>query len=69
GPLSLRERAPAPPRQPLAREALSRPAPFAERGLSPRLRGDERTQREPGKADDELFEIIEPVLRAARGGR
>ncbi len=73
GPLPLRERTPAaaPPRQPLAREALSRPTHLPNRTLDPARASssdrDERTAR--GGADDELFDIIEPVLRAARGGR
>ncbi len=79
GVLALRERIAAAraPGQPLAREALSRP-PSREKdlaprfdGASPQLRGraDERDPRAGRPADDDLFDIIEPALRAARGGR
>ena len=51
-------------RQPIAREALSRSTPAQERNLGPALRRDERNL-----GDDDLFELIEPALRAARGGR
>ena len=65
GPLSLHDRLPTTPRQAPAREALSRPAPSLSRRPDPgRV---ERGAR--AGTDDELFEIIEPVLRAARGGR
>ncbi len=65
--LSLRDRAAdyLASREPLAREALSRPAPPPERSPAPGLRRDERTSTN----DDDLFELIEPALRAARGGR
>jgi hypothetical protein len=68
--LALREKIAAAraPGQPLAREALSRPASAQEKSPGPRFRGDERSVRPGTRADDdELFEIIEPVLRAARG--
>jgi|WetSurMetagenome_2_1015567.scaffolds.fasta_scaffold242582_2 hypothetical protein len=71
GVLGLRARVqggPAQAQSPLRREALSRPEP--EKDLGSRFRGDERsnmsTLRRPA-ADDELFDIIEPALRAARG--
>ena len=69
--LSLRERISAAraPGQPLAREALSRPASGLERGPAPRVRADERDLRSGRPADDDLFAIIEPALRAARDGR
>jgi hypothetical protein len=71
GPLSLRDRiaSTVSSGRPLAREALSRPAPLVGKSLAPHGRGNERNHRESGGADDELFDIIEPVLRAARGGR
>jgi hypothetical protein len=50
------------PGQPLAREALSRPMAVRERSPEP------RPERSTRRADDEeLFEVIEPALRAARG--
>ncbi len=69
GLLALRDRISAAraPGQPLAREALSRPAPAQERRPDPRLRGEERTSGR--QVDDDLFDIIGPALRAARGGR
>ena len=51
-------------RQPLAREALSRPAPEHDMGRAPAVRRDERK----ASGDDDLFELIEPALRAARSG-
>jgi hypothetical protein len=72
GVLSLHQRVPNRAERgeaiPFRREALSR----SEQGKSPRpsVRGDERVagnaSRRPS-ADDELFDIIEPALRAARG--
>ena len=53
---------------PIAREALSRLPPLGAGRLDPGVRRDERV-KEPAPADDELFDVIEPVLRAARGGR
>ncbi len=58
------------PDSPLRREALSRTSELEERSQGPRLRGDERggaaaPRRAP--ADDDLFDIIEPALKAARG--
>ena len=50
-------------RQPIAREALSRPAPEQEKGMGPGRRDERRMS-----GDDDLFELIEPALRAARGG-
>lgn len=46
-------------RRPIAREALSRAAPEPKSAPSPRPRT---------ASDDDLFELIEPALRAARGG-
>ena len=68
--LSLRERISAAraPGQPLAREALSRPAPAHDRGLGPLPRGRERDLSGGRPADEDLFDLIEPALRAARGG-
>ena len=67
--LTLRDRISAAraPGQPLAREALSRPAPVQDRGRDMRFRADERASARAD--DDELFDLIEPALRAARGGR
>ena len=67
--LTLRDRMSAAraPGQPLAREALSRSAPAQDRGRDLRFRADERTSARAD--DDELFDLIEPALRAARGGR
>ena len=67
GILALREKIAAAraPGQPLAREALSRPVPAPDRGLS--LRREDRAPRPSRSDDDELFEIIEPALRMARG--
>lgn len=69
GLLSLRERISAAraPGQPLAREALSRTAPAPDRSRDLRFRESEPRTR--GSADDELFDLVEPALRAARGGR
>ena len=77
---ALRERIAAAraPGQPLAREALSRSAAPQDRrsdsrfdGSAPQLRGrgDERDPRSGRPADDDLFDLVEPALRAARGGR
>lgn len=69
GYLALRDRIAAglPPRQPLAREALSRPAAH-DRSPAPALRRDDRMGARAA-SDDDLFELIEPALRAARGAR
>ena len=69
GYLALRDKIAAAraPGQPLAREALSRPVQPQERSPGLRFRGDDRDSRRPGAADDELFDLIEPVLRTARG--
>lgn len=68
--LALRDRISAAraPGQPLAREALSRSAPPQDRSRDLRFRGDARPSN---RADeDELFDLVEPALRAARrGGR
>jgi hypothetical protein len=63
--LTLRDRIAAglPSRQPIAREALSRAV--QDKGPAPDPRREER--RTTG--DDDLFELIEPALRAARSGR
>ena len=63
----LLERYTATPAHARDREALSRSAPAQERRIDPRLRADERTRG--GPADEDLFDIIAPALRAARGGR
>jgi len=64
GALTLRDRIAAglPSRQPIAREALSRAV--QDKGPTPSPRGVRRAA-----GDDDLFELIEPALRAARGGR
>jgi hypothetical protein len=72
GVLSLHQRVPNRAERgeaiPLRREALSRLE--QQKSLEPRGRADERVMgtasRRPA-ADDELFDIIEPALRAARG--
>lgn len=72
GVLSLHQRVPTPPERsepiPFKREALSRGEP--EKSLDPGLRRHERMNgsalRRPS-ADDELFDIIEPAIQAARG--
>ncbi len=51
-------------RQPIAREALSRPTAVAEAARAPAPRPQERRTTN----DDDLFELIEPALRAARRG-
>jgi len=63
-PMSLRDRIAAglPNHRPLPREALSRPLSPADRTTGPGLRRDERR----ANSDDDLFELIEPVLRLAR---
>jgi hypothetical protein len=72
GPLELRNRASEhlQSRRPIARDALARPSPVQERAPAPSrglsLGRDERMSR--GR-DDDLFEAIEPALRAARGAR
>ena len=53
-------------RRPIAPEALSRPVLPQERSPASGLRRDERRSR---SGDDDLFEVIEPALRAARGDR
>ena len=60
GVLSLNNRDRA---SPLRREAL---AHAVEKSLGPGLRRDERVVARP-RLDEDLFEVIEPVLRAARG--
>jgi ABC-type transporter Mla subunit MlaD len=69
--MPLRDRIAAglPSQRTLAREALSRPVPAPERSPAPGLRGDARGPggRNPS-GDEDLFELIEPVLRAARSG-
>ncbi len=64
--MSLRDRIAAglPSPRPLTREALSRPVSAPERGAGPGLRRNERN----AGSDEDLFELIEPVLRAARSG-
>lgn len=57
-------------RRPIAREALARPAPVPEKGLaSSRGLSLGRDERRSRGGDDDLFEAIEPALRAARGAR
>ena len=64
--LTLRDRIAAglPSHPPISREALSRPGhdKTADAGLRPNERARERSA-----GDDDLFELIEPVLRVARG--
>lgn len=60
---------PSQPSPALRREALSREAPPAHRG-EPRQRVDEPSQagaRSRAQVDEDLFEVVEPALRAARG--
>jgi hypothetical protein len=51
-------------RRPITREALSRTAPVQDKGRAPAPRRGELGLR---GGDDDLFEVIEPALRAARG--
>ncbi len=72
GALSMRDRIAAglPSHGAIAPEALSRTAARPESNPAPRFRPDERNPA-PRRAsgDDDLFELIEPALRAARSGR
>ena len=65
--LTLRDRIAAglPSHPPISREALSRP--IQDRDADAGLRREDRS-RERLAGDDDLFELIEPALRAARGG-